>query len=151
MYYAKCLNMDKSFKREDCEDLIMKIERICTQTNYTLKSRAIKSSLLLSCDNRHKTLVVHCHKSEATKDKAIAVSDAECAICHKRMQRWSIRQHVLRQHSRSGPVPCQICHKMFKNKNSLNKHKSVYHRMAKLQHFQSSAYPSAGSKDECSQ
>ena len=55
-----------------------------------------------------------------------------CLVCgFKNEKRASVRKHV-ESHMPSQHIVCNLCNKSFKNRNSLNSHKSISHKVSKL-------------------
>ena len=52
-----------------------------------------------------------------------------CAICGKTSNyKRQIDYHIEGVHLEGISIPCQLCGKSFRSRNSLNNHKSVYHK-----------------------
>ncbi|KAJ8866604.1 hypothetical protein PR048_032464 [Dryococelus australis] len=51
-----------------------------------------------------------------------------CPYCGKALHRSSLSVHVRDQHRPSTAICCKLCHRMFRTKNSLKVHRSLYHR-----------------------
>ncbi|CAI6342854.1 unnamed protein product [Macrosiphum euphorbiae] len=62
-----------------------------------------------------------------------------CFVCGKRLStRLTLKRHIEQQHNQPlHSAVCNVCNKVFRTLNSLNNHKSIYHRKPK-------AYKSAG-------
>jgi len=55
-----------------------------------------------------------------------------CLVCgFKNEKRASVRKHV-ESHMPSQHIVCNLCNRSFKNRNSLNSHKSISHKVSKL-------------------
>lgn len=62
-----------------------------------------------------------------------------CFVCGKRLStRLTLKRHIEQQHNQPlHSAVCNVCNKVFRTLNSLNNHKSIYHRKPK-------AYKSSG-------
>lgn len=55
----------------------------------------------------------------------------QCPLCNKSLSRWtSLRRHIEDKHTQGGAHVCPICLHVYRTKNSLHNHLSVYHRGA---------------------
>jgi len=50
-----------------------------------------------------------------------------CEVCNLLVEATEMEDHLYKIHGR-GSALCPLCHRFFKNKNSLKVHKSMYHR-----------------------
>lgn len=66
-----------------------------------------------------------------------------CDVCGKLLStKLTLKRHKEQQHLQPlNNAVCNLCHKVFRTLNSLNNHKSIYHRRQK--HHLYSAHPSA--------
>ncbi|XP_063227963.1 broad-complex core protein isoforms 1/2/3/4/5-like [Bacillus rossius redtenbacheri] len=69
---------------------------------------------------------------------------SRCPFCLKVLHRTSIAVHVRDVHLPTAAAPCLVCHRVFRTRNSLKNHMSVYHRGVSLRPCQEevSASPS---------
>ena len=51
-----------------------------------------------------------------------------CKVCGKEGSWVQIRDHIEANHITGISIPCNLCGKLFKSRNSAINHKSVYHR-----------------------
>ena len=51
-----------------------------------------------------------------------------CKVCGKEGSMTLIRDHIEAHHIAGISIPCGLCGTQFKSRNSLTKHKSVYHK-----------------------
>lgn len=66
-----------------------------------------------------------------------------CPLCNKALSRWtSLRRHIEDKHTQGGAHICPICHHVYRTKNSLHNHLSVYHRGATGTRGRRGRYPS---------
>ncbi|XP_069186660.1 protein abrupt isoform X2 [Procambarus clarkii] len=62
---------------------------------------------------------------------AVAAGQQRCPLCNKGLSRWtSLRRHIEDKHTQGGAHICPICYHVYRTKNSLHNHLSVYHRGA---------------------
>ena len=61
--------------------------------------------------------------------KGLLLLGIECELCGKQFSAEnSKKRHMRDQHTLVEPQTCEICHKTFKNKNTIMTHKALYHR-----------------------
>lgn len=62
-----------------------------------------------------------------------------CDVCGKLLStKLTLKRHKEQQHLQPlNNAVCNLCHKVFRTLNSLNNHKSIYHRRQKHQHHHS--------------
>lgn len=61
----------------------------------------------------------------------MAAGQQRCPLCNKGLSRWtSLRRHIEDKHTQGGAHICPICYHVYRTKNSLHNHLSVYHRGA---------------------
>uniref|UniRef100_A0A0P4VVK1 C2H2-type domain-containing protein n=1 Tax=Scylla olivacea TaxID=85551 RepID=A0A0P4VVK1_SCYOL len=72
-----------------------------------------------------------------------AAGQQRCPLCHKSLSRWtSLRRHIEDKHTQGGIHVCPICFHVYRTKNSLHNHLSVYHRGATGSRGRRGRYPS---------
>ncbi|XP_050739814.1 broad-complex core protein isoforms 1/2/3/4/5-like isoform X1 [Eriocheir sinensis] len=72
-----------------------------------------------------------------------AAGQQRCPLCHKSLSRWtSLRRHIEDKHTQGGAHVCPICFHVYRTKNSLHNHLSVYHRGATGSRGRRGRYPS---------
>ena len=52
----------------------------------------------------------------------------KCTICGKQGERTQLKNHIEANHLEGISVPCNLCEKTFRSRNSLSNHKTVYHK-----------------------
>ena len=71
-----------------------------------------------------------------------AAGQQRCPLCHKSLSRWtSLRRHIEDKHTQGGAHVCPICFHVYRTKNSLHNHLSVYHRGATGSRGRRGRYP----------
>ena len=51
-----------------------------------------------------------------------------CTLCGKEAEQTQMKNHIEANHLEGISVPCNLCEKTFRSRNSLAKHKTVYHK-----------------------
>ena len=51
----------------------------------------------------------------------------KCTLCGKEAEKTHLKNHIEANHLEGISVPCNMCEKTFRSRNSLAKHKTVYH------------------------
>ncbi|XP_069939684.1 protein abrupt isoform X4 [Cherax quadricarinatus] len=73
----------------------------------------------------------------------VAAGQQRCPLCNKGLSRWtSLRRHIEDKHTQGGAHICPICYHVYRTKNSLHNHLSVYHRGATGSRGRRGRYPS---------
>ena len=52
----------------------------------------------------------------------------KCTLCGKEAEQTNLKNHIEANHLEGISVPCNLCEKAFRSRNSLSKHKTVYHK-----------------------
>ncbi|XP_063543712.1 zinc finger protein 771-like [Cydia strobilella] len=124
-----------------------KVQRVsCTICGKDLSVRSIRAHVATRhaglrcgyCKLEHgskEALATHAAQCPLKKKRRVSDSGKElvsCDVCHKRMQRNSLRAHQAVKHKGLGPV-CEHCGRRFGNKLRLSEHLRAKHGYDKLQ------------------
>ena len=52
----------------------------------------------------------------------------KCILCGKEAEKTSLKNHIEANHLEGICVPCNLCEKIFRSRNSLSTHKTLYHK-----------------------
>ena len=100
------------------------ILQVLNEKALTLSEEATKNTDMESLDQQVKSMMTFSEKADPYGRGKARI----CKVCGREGSCAQILNHIEAHHIAGISIPCDLCGTQFKSRNSLSKHKSVYHK-----------------------